>query len=599
MQKEIRFIKRIDDIVKTDPNKTALVYNDGENKLSYKELDNLSSFVASKLINQGIKPGDRIVVMMERNHFSIAMEIGVLKAGAVFIPVVPSYPKERIDYIYKDSSAKLLIDKTFFDGYELFINKFDIVEPNFNMVSIIYTSGSTGYPKGVVYDLDAYNATTERLKEFYEGLEDINFASFAPMGFVAHLLEYAAIFNLGGTIHILSDALRVDVYKLRDYYLNNKISACFVSPTLFKLIDKRLPDLKRVIFAGEKVTDFNPDGYDIRLGYGQTEALHLAMYKIDSPKKEAFVGKASPNTEILILDENGNDVGYMKEGEICAIGVFPKQYLNLKEASEKTFKILDNGKVLVHTGDIGKRHPDQTIEYINRKDFMIKINGSKVDPSEIERVVKSIDNISNCIVKPFEKDNGHVYLCAFYTANQDINNSEIKSNLESKLPHYMIPSYFVHLDKMPLNSNGKIDRSQLLAPSESNINDNYVAPTTELEKKVCNIISKMLMVNQVGVNDNFFSLGGDSLQVAQLTCELAKENLGIIEATQVYENPVISDLVKCILNCNLVGNADYTVVKKGKSNTLPLVLFHTANMGITQSYNKLIKSSLKALPLKD
>ena len=524
---EFGFIENLHKIAESDPQRPALFYNDGADCLSYRELDCLSSVIAGKICNLGIGPGTAVIVMMRRNELSIAAEIGVLKAGAVFVPIIPSYPQERVQFISTDSDAKLLIDEDFYTDIAKYISKdnstnssecgmdFNPVPPLKEKVMIVYTSGSTGHPKGVVYDIAAYNMSVCRLATHFEDLPTLNFCSFAPMAFIAHMLEYAAVYACGGTTHITSDEVRMNPVKLERYYRNYRISVGFISSKLYCMFKQELPDLKRIILGGEKICNFDPKDMNVTVIYAQTEATDISSYQIDIAREEAFIGTPLPRTEIYILDEQGHDVGFMKEGEICAKGIYPRSYLNLPEETGKTFEETEDGEVIVHTGDIGMRYENGVIRYLNRRDFMVKINGNKVDPSEIEIAMKRIPEVEDAIVKGFETKNGSVNLCGYYVSDQVFETEELKQLLGQSLPYYMVPNYYVRIDEIPKNSNGKPDRSALQKPDMDVYKREYVPAATQTEQVLCDAFEEVLNCGTVGINDSFFALGGDSITVVR------------------------------------------------------------------------------------
>jgi acyl-coenzyme A synthetase/AMP-(fatty) acid ligase/thioesterase domain-containing protein/acyl carrier protein len=580
MMEYISFIENLQKIAREDGSRNALVHKNGLAVLSYREFDRLSSAVADKLNRSGIESGDVVIVMMRRNAFSIAAEVGVLKAGAVFVPVVPAYPEDRISYIKKDCNAKLILDEDFFSDISEYDSDFKPVKPQRDMVMLVYTSGSTGYPKGVVYDLRAYNHTVERLATQYDGIDPVIQAAFAPMAFVAHLSEFAAVFYAGGTAHVIEDSILMDPVKLTQYYISNHISIGFIAAKIFQMMNKPMPDLQKVILGGEKISDIAPGPYHVIADYAMTEAMDMMRYRVDGLSKEAFLGDAVAGTQIFLMDENGNEVSGVGEGEICARGIYPRRYLNLPEETGKTFEETADGQVIVHTGDIGSRHQDGSISYVNRRDFMVKINGNKVDPSETERVLKKLPGVKEAVVKPVKDAKGKLRLCGYYMADKTLQHQDLKAFLKDYLPGYMIPSFFVSVESFPKTSTGKLDRGSLPEPVMTRSDETYIAPKSDEEIKLCRIIERVLNIEKAGLNDNFFDLGADSLQAAQLVIELEREGMGIVEVKQIYEFPILSDLLKIIINSRLTGNYDYTVFSNGKNENIPVIFYHTANMGV-------------------
>lgn len=254
----------------------------------------------------------------------------------------------------------------------------------------------------------------------------------------------------------------------------------------------------------------------------------LKAFKYDN----APIGKPIGEVCAYVLDENGNEAD---EGELCFAGYFADEYLHLPEQSAKVFTknpfdTKDGFERLLHTGDIVKRREDGNLIYLNRRDWMVKINGQRVEPGEIEAVIKNCEGIADAAIKGFKNDFGQVYLTAYYTEHSYVDVNELKAAISAKLPPYMIPAFFVRLDKMPLNANGKLDRSALAAPEAGSFKSEYIAPETDMQKALCTAFANVLEIENVGVDDDFFALGGDSIQCVMVTaeCDIYKIPVSVI-----------------------------------------------------------------------
>ncbi len=497
--------------------KAALADCNGQRVTTYGELDTLSRRIAAKLVQSGEMSDKAVVVCMGRKMEYIAAELGILMAGAAFVPVLPEYPKERISYIREDCQAEAVID----DKWLSDIGNYEPIQPlareDKSRAMLIYTSGSTGRPKGIVHTMASFTQAVWRNRGvLYVDENDVQ-AAGAPMSFVVLLLEYFVVLSRGGCSHILPEETRKDVRLLEDYYAAHGITCAFISPQMLRLFKNKSQTLKKVVTGSERVSRLAGDGFELYNTYGSSEsAVVVLRYKIEEPMENTPIGKPLDGVEIFLLDEDGKEVADGEEGEICVKGVFAESYLNLEEQSAKTFIKQEDGSVLLHTGDIGRRLPDGNYVYVNRKDWMVKINGQRVETGEIELRISSMPETENAVVKAFEDENGQNYLCAYYVSEKEIEAERIRAYLQQTLPDYMIPRFFKRLDSLPKNANGKLDRTVLLPPGLDEYKTAYQEPLNEREKRICQGFEEVLHCGRVGVNDDFFKLGGDSINVLKL-----------------------------------------------------------------------------------
>ena len=500
-------------------NAVALADNNGKRLTTYLELDELSSRVAGKLHSFGYKKGDFILINMGRQAEYIAAYLGILKAGCIAVPTVPEYPKDRIDFISGNCCAKTIITSNFFDDIEIykpFENLADDTEP----ALLIYTSGSTGTPKGIMHSCGDVARAAVRHEIIFENVSPIIYASLAPMSFIAHIFEFLTVLYLGGTTHILSNHTRKNVTELSKYYEKHNISMGWILASMLKVFDNKDKNLQCVICGSERVSQVEPSTFDILNLYGQSETVAIiSMFKLDKKYDNTPVGKALPGFELLICDENGNILPQGSEGEICIKGKFDSYYFKNEEMTAATMEKTADGLTVIHTGDIGYINENGDAIYVNRKDWMVKINGQRVETFEIETLLLNMPEISNAAVKAFEDVNSQTYLAAYYVLNESIDEAEIRNRLKRKLPDYMIPRFFVKMKELPKTVNGKLDRKSLLAPNAASYKEKYIAPQNDIQKKICDAFEKVLSCGKVGINDDFFALGGDSIKVLSLIRE--------------------------------------------------------------------------------
>ena len=513
----MNFLDEFQSIVRRFPDKTAIVDRGGKRSTTYEELDVLSRRIAAKLRKSGNLSGQAVMVCMDRRMEYVAAEIGVMMAGAAFVPVVPEYPKERLDYIQEDCQAAARIDVSWLGDVGQYEPAVPARRTDGSKVMLIYTSGSTGRPKGIVHTTASFSQGVVRNRHGFHLHEKDVLAAMAPMSFVILVLEYYGVLSCGGCVHIVSEEARKDVHMIEEYFDENGITCAFISPQMLKLFKNRAATLEKICTGSERVSMLSGDGYDLYNIYGASETAAMASYyKIEEAMENTPIGKPGEGLEFFLLDEEGQEVAEGETGEICIKGILAEAYLNLEEQSAHAFQKQEDGEILLHTGDLGKRLADGNYVYVNRKDWMVKINGQRVETGEIEIRMASVTDVENAVVKAFEDENGQNYLCGFYVSKSDVTAEQIKTVLKSTLPDYMIPRFFKRMDALPKNANGKLDRTVLLPPGIGEYKAEYREPENDTERRLCEGFQEVLHCGTTGREDDFFRLGGDSINVLQL-----------------------------------------------------------------------------------
>ncbi len=511
-------IERIQQNVADCPDHVVIVDQGENNSFTYGEFDLYAARVAARLKKQGVSRGDFVTIELPRNKEYIASMYAVWKVGAAFAPLSPAYPPERLEFIRNDCDAKAVIN-------EKFLRDIDREDPLYETVAslpedpslLIYTSGSTGKPKGVLHTHGGIEDSIARYSDYAKPPRGFRAALGAPFTFVASVQGVFAPLCSCLTAYLMPYQAMRDPVLLADYIYENKINRTFISPKMLKVFKPKGDSLKVVYTGSERVSNTYSDDFEIIVSYGQTESAGaVMMFRVDKKYDNTPIGKPIGDIRTHILDENGNEAD---EGELCLAGIFADCYLNLPEQSAKTFvdnpfAETDGYKKLLRTGDIVKRAEDGNIIYLNRKDWMVKINGQRVEPGEIEAIIKNTEGIHDAAIKDFKNQYGQVYLVAYYVENAPINADDLKSAISKKLPPYMIPAFFVRLDKLPVNANGKLDRNALIAPEAGNFKTDYIAPETDMQRVLCTAFEEVLGVENVGIDDDFFALGGDSIKCA-------------------------------------------------------------------------------------
>ena len=519
-------------LVEEDPEGIFIYDGVSTNGRRRMEVEEESARLYSYLKKKGIGKENFVMILMPRSAHIVTAILGVLKAGAAFTIVDSRYAAERIDYIYQDCDCKLKLDlDTWKEAMEEEpLSGYEPTEEH-DVCFAVYTSGSTGNPKGVVHEygkikLIQLTAIRPYVDHWKEG--GCRFGLIPPLNFVAALKFIIHCIYTGMRLFIIPTETIKNPGKLKQYYLDNQITDCHMAPSVIRAAGSDFgPYLKRVITGSEPPTGISIDGAQLINNYTMSEsAFVVAQYEIKQKLDAVPVGRPNfDEVKIHVLDEDGNEVKEGAAGEICFEDPCFRKYNNLPEATEAALR---GG--LYHSGDIGRKLEDGNYILVGRMNDMIKINGNRVEPAEIERQAKKILGIDWCVAKGFI-DKDRAFLCLYYTADIDFDIIEVKQKFGRVLPYYMVPAYYIRLDEVPLLPNGKINKKVLPKPETSGHRAEYVKPGNELEEKLVHGFEKVLGVEQVGIRDDFFELGGDSLAVMRLLVYL---NLDQLSSNDIY-----------------------------------------------------------------
>ena len=512
-------------------NEAALKTPEGE-ILSYGEVSAKACKLYNKLKNSGVPDGSVVAILMERGYDYIIAMMTCFLYGYPVVPLDLEYPKERIDTIIEASKAEFVITKEKFqdafdaaaepsDASDIYERKF--VPSESDVAIYIFTSGSTGKPKGVILDQKCVYGAVHMLLDVSHLKPGDVWASGARFTFIAGIEEILQGFSYGASIVIAPDTAMRDPAILSDFCLKNDITGTFISPRILRYFVNKSEKLKVVFCGSERVSNIAPQNYRLINAYGQSETCGLAtFFEVDKAYENTPIGKPAEGAAAYVLDEDGNEA---EEGELCLSGHFFSGYLGLPEQTAKVitenpFKDIDGNERMVHTGDIVRRLPDGNLLYLNRKDWMIKINGQRVEPGEIENVIKKSDGVKDAAVKDFTNKYGQKYICAYYVGDEKTETEEIRKFAAERLPDYMVPAFFIKLEELPKNANNKLDRSKLIEPDAGLFKSKYRAPETDVQKLICRGFEKVLGVERIGLDDDFFSMGGDSIRTLELVNSL-------------------------------------------------------------------------------
>lgn len=536
--------------VKKTPNKTAVEFRN--RLLSYEELNVKANTLANYLIREkGIKKGDIVPLLLDRDENIVVAMLAVLKTGAAYTALSKQYPQSRINFVVKQTNAKLIIDDM------LMSQKFKQYKfnPNNKIASkdkayIVYTSGTTGNPKGVIHTHESVFCHIEAYSNFLSlnKCSDMNMLFLVNYVFsVATTQIYTALFY-GHKLIISEPNCLENIEEFTKYISDNKINYFQSTPSLADSLDfSKLNSLSIVAVAGEKlsislVENANKNGVKLVNVYGQSEFHSTTAKIIHCTKDINNIGETLDNMTAYILDENLRNVSVGEIGEICIAGdQLAEGYLSLHGETKRHF--IDNpfgeGR-LCKTGDLVRKLPNNEYEFIGRNDFQLNINGVRTEPAEIEAKINSVPEIKNSVVIGY-KDR---FIVAYYVSETELDVELIKMAVNTKLPEYMRPHIYKWLDKLPLNNNGKLDRKKL--PQVDISRKELITPTNSTETLLTKLIEKLLDISSVSISENFFELGGTSLQAIRLSNLVMKALNKKIATKDILGTNTIQDLASIL-----------------------------------------------------
>jgi tyrocidine synthetase III len=556
--------------VEKTPDQVGVVGPVGQIELTYRQLHDQSDLLAALLIEKGVLVDNIVAIKMERSVEMIIGIMGILKAGGAYLPIEPDYPRERIDYMLKDSGARFLINEKFFGGlYRR--GDFSKKPPgNVQLAYVIYTSGSTGLPKGTVVEHKSAVNLLFAMQRKYPLLERDTYLLKTSYMFDVSVTELFGWFFEGGKLVILEKDGEKDpnaiLANIERHYITH---INFVPPMFNAFIEimgpgsiGKLSSLKYIFLAGEAllaelVERFRRYGLAVSVEniYGPTEGtVYSAWYSLGEWCGGSVpIGKPLPNVELLVLDRAGNLQPVGVPGELCITGVgLARGYLNNPELTTERFiknRSYRTNKTYIgyKTGDLARWLPDGNIEFLGRMDYQVKVRGFRIELGEIEGQLLKHPGIKEAVVLLIGTQTEDKSLCAYVGGDVPGGAEELRQYLSRTLPYYMVPTDFVFLERLPLNVSGKIDRKALPVPGIKT-GAGYVAPANTIEKKLVEIWSEVMGIDRsrIGVEDNFFLLGGHSLRAASMAARIHRELGFKIALTQVFKTSTIRGLARAL-----------------------------------------------------
>ena len=586
---------------KLHPDNIAIICED--KFMTYSELDKKSNSLANYLVNNGIKANDIICIMTNRSFETIVAMVAILKAGGAFLNIDPTYPIDRTKYYIESSKTQyVLTQKSLKDKVKeipncveidlqdnpIYDDNFDRPKITINMQDlsyIIYTSGSTGIPKGVMLNqvglTNMAKAMTKALDYLHDGKVH-TLLSVTSTPFDIFVYEIIVSLTHGQRIVMANNAEHRNPKLLDKLIKKYNTDVMTVTPSLMKILyDNREPDsslylVKNMVFGGEPlpekfVKDLKALADDITVFniYGPSEITVLSNVQNLNGETEITTGPPIMNTQIHILDNNLEPLPIGVVGEIYISGIqVGMGYLGNPELTQQRFlpNKFGSGK-MYKSGDIGRWTFDGKVQCLGRVDHQIKLRGLRIELGEIENKIEQVPGVSASVVNKFSIDNNE-FLCGYYVTDGsiDVNELDVKNYLKKFLPHYMVPSYIVHLDKMPYTINRKIDRKALPIPTlkDNNFKEENPDNFSSDEMKLLQIWKNILKLDNISLTDDFFDIGGDSISAIKMQIEALKYNFNF-EYSDIFAHPTIKELsslkhTETVIDNSFMANYDYSKI---------------------------------------
>jgi amino acid adenylation domain-containing protein len=572
----------VPDLVKQAAQATpgALAVHSACISLTYSELDERSNQLANYLRSQGAVPGSIVGLCLERSADFPVAALAILKAGCAYLPLETKSPTRRLQTMLKTAQVSVVLtDASMLDSLAGEGRKLIALERCANEIGrcsaeapavaitpeqlayVIFTSGSTGTPKAVAVGHDSLLNLVQWHNRAFGVSSSTRATQVASIGFDAAVWELWPNLAAGASVHLVDEETRTQPDKLRDYLVRENITVSFVPTPLaermMQLSWPRETSLRFLLTGADALHSYPPANLPFTLvnNYGPTECTVVATSATIEPKKPGArsesmppIGRAIDNTEVHILDGKMQPVSAGSVGEIFIGGaLLAKGYLNDPALTAERFVVnpFRAGARLYRTGDLGCQLPDGQIAFRGRADEQVKINGYRIELNEVASALRRHPAIRESVLAATENRAGEKQLVAYIVpAAEPPAVSELRDFLANDLPEYMLPATFVGLDSLPVGASGKVDRAALPAPSDENIlrEEGFLGPRTPAEERVAGIVARLLGLERVGINDNFFYLGGNSLFGTQVIARIRDTFNVEISLLKLFDHPTVADL---------------------------------------------------------
>lgn len=573
------------------PKRTALYLDGGE--VTYRDLEFMSNRLAWDLIGKGVGKEKVVGVLAPSGLGQIVALLGIMKAGGACLPIDPAYPAERIRYMLDDCSPELLVaDYTWngsltFNGEVLdllpYMNEFPPCLSEHNLLPaafpvpapgdlaiILYTSGTTGNPKGIMLEYGNLTTYLDAFQREFDIQADDVVLQQASFSFDIFIEEVMSALAHGAALVVMKKEDLLNLELLQQRLQEKRVSVISGSSLLISEINKiPLPASLRLIISGGDI--LSPD-YISNLSkqcavyntYGPTETTICASYyRCDGNGDRVSIGKPIAHYKIYIKDNAGRTVPIGVHGQLYVAGPgVTRGYFGKPELTGQRFTVdkFIEGERVYMTGDLARWLPDGNIDYLGRADRQVKIRGYRIELDEAEQAVKQCSAVIDARIVAVSERTGELSLCAYIIVNKPWTAAELRIELSKRVPDYIIPSYFVEIDRFPVTTQGKIDVKRLPSPRRAfEEEQGYEAPEDIVEERLVAIWCELLELPRVGVTDHFFGIGGHSLKAAILAARIKKEFGCSVPVRQIFAEPTIRQLSEHIRK-NHIDASDMSMI---------------------------------------
>ncbi len=509
----------------------VFIYDDAhQNGVTYHQAEELSGRVYAWLKDRDIGKEDFVLINLPRGVLPFLAAIGVWRAGAAFVIVEEHYSPERVAFIRKDCACRAEVNQAALAEilrYEPLRGR-EETDPH-DAAFAIYTSGTTGTPKGVLHEYGNLELCARSLR--IKGNPLLGREVFRP--FTASQSFVAAIIGLIGVMTADFARMYIVPYstvknpeafiRLFEEYRFNTL---FLSPSYARVLGPMVQKyLKTLVLGSERDCGIHFPGVDVYNFYASSESLFLiSAFKIDRIYDSAPVGRPTSLLDVRLLREDGREAAEGEVGEVVYQTPYVRGYIRLPEETAEAFS---GG--YYHSGDLGRLNEDGNLVILGRKNDMVKINGNRVEPGEIESVAQKVLGVDWAAARVFSEPGEEAAVCVYYTADISPDTEDVRKRMMAYLPYYMIPTHLIHVDRVPLLPNGKMDRKALPKPTAEDFRRAYTPPENETERALCRGFEKVLALEKIGAEEDFYELGGDSLRSIRLVLESGLEGLNVGE----------------------------------------------------------------------
>ena len=543
------------------PEHMAVIYE--ERAYTYAQVEDMSDRLAACLARQGLGRGDRVAVFIPRSEYMVIASLGVLKAGCAYEPLDPNYPDERLSFMAKDAEVKVilvadelkprLVNFPDYKGLVLTISevaglprateeeikRLEGPKPE-DLFILIYTSGTTGVPKGVRLlhsNLMCYAAWYRR---YFAPTPETKVTCYNSYGFDGSLADMYPILTVGGTVVVVPEEKKLDLPALAELIRRHGISISDMPSQVGRqfALTMDCPSLRYIVGGGEKLVSFEPVyPYIMANEYGPTEAtVSVTCYDVTKYEADIPIGTPNDNTDIYIVDAYGRRVPPGALGELWIAGPqVAGGYLNRPEKTKEVFvanpfSTDPDYATAYRTGDIVRYLLDGNIQFVGRRDGLVKIRGFRVELSEVEGVIHDFPQVENAAVAAWDNPAGGKFIAAYVVSKEPIDQEALANFIRERKPPYMVPAAIVQLEAIPRNQNGKLNKKALPVPELRGSLEEYVAPKNDIEKELCRGFAAALGMERASAEEDFFQAGGDSLSIVRLLseCRDLKLNFNLI-----------------------------------------------------------------------